>query len=124
MKRRIPRLLATLALSVAIPLTMMSAVAGPAGADHVPADTWSNYEKILLTKNTGEPIDLAVLPDSRVLHTARNGDVRLTDPSTGATEIINTIDVYANSEDGLQTVSIDPTSRRTTGSTSTTHRVR
>ena len=42
---------------------------------------WANYEKITLTKDVGEPIDLAVLPDKRVLHTARNGDVRLTDPA-------------------------------------------
>ncbi|WP_418608218.1 PQQ-dependent sugar dehydrogenase [Georgenia sp. SUBG003] len=48
------------------------------------------------------------MPDGSVLHTARNGDIRLTDPSTGVTEIVNTIDVYANSEDGLQTATLDP----------------
>ncbi|MFG1703305.1 PQQ-dependent sugar dehydrogenase [Nonomuraea sp. M3C6] len=73
-----------------------------------PATEWSSYEKITLTKNVGEPIDLAVLPDRRVLHTARNGDIRLTDPATGVTKIINTVPVYNNSEDGLQTVSLDP----------------
>ncbi|MFD0852906.1 PQQ-dependent sugar dehydrogenase, partial [Actinomadura adrarensis] len=73
-----------------------------------PATEWSNYEKITLTKSVGEPIDLAVLPDRRVLHTARNGDIRLTDPSTGITRVINTIPVYANSEDGLQTIALDP----------------
>ncbi|UBU09667.1 PQQ-dependent sugar dehydrogenase [Nonomuraea gerenzanensis] len=75
---------------------------------HDPATTWSSYEKITLTKNVGEPIDLAVLPDRRVLHTARNGDIRLTDPATGVTRIINTVPVYANSEDGLQTIALDP----------------
>lgn len=69
---------------------------------------WSNYERVLLTKDVGEPIDLAVLPDKRVLHTARNGDVRLTDPATGVTTVINTLPVYLNSEDGLQTVALDP----------------
>ena len=73
-----------------------------------PAPDWSNYEKITLTKDIGEPIDLAVLPDRRVLHTARNGDVRLTDPDTGVTKVVNTIHVYSNSEDGLQTVTLDP----------------
>src|SRR6478736_4143591 len=48
---------------------------------------WDNYEKTTLTKDVGEPIDLAVLPDGRVLHTARNGDVRLTDPATGVTRL-------------------------------------
>ena len=73
------------------------------------ADTdWGNYEKILLTKDVGEPIDMAVLPDRRVLHTARNGEVRVTDPATGVTELAGTIDVYANSEDGLQGVALAP----------------
>ncbi|MFJ6653428.1 PQQ-dependent sugar dehydrogenase [Microbacterium sp. NPDC091313] len=69
---------------------------------------WSNYERVLLTKDVGEPIDLAVMPDLTVLHTARNGDLRLTDPATGVTTIVNKIPVYANSEDGLQTVALDP----------------
>ncbi|WP_299534822.1 PQQ-dependent sugar dehydrogenase [uncultured Streptomyces sp.] len=73
-----------------------------------PALDWANYEKVTLTKDTGEPIDLAVLPDNRVLHTARNGDVRLTDPATGVTKVVNHIDVYQNSEMGLQTVTLDP----------------
>ena len=115
----------------ALALTALGAGALPAsahdGVDHppgteepgttppvtTPGDTaaaldWSNYEKVLLTKNVGEPIDLAVMPDSKVLHTARNGDVRLTDPATGVTKVVNTIPVYANSEDGLQTVALDP----------------
>ncbi|RKT79346.1 carbohydrate binding protein with CBM6 domain [Terracoccus luteus] len=80
------------------------------GVDHgdTPALDWSNYEKITLTKDTGEPIDLAVMPDLRVLTTARNGDIRLTDPDTGAVKVINTVPVYNNSEDGLQTVTLDP----------------
>ncbi len=69
---------------------------------------WSNYEKITLAKSVGEPVDMAVLPDLRVLTTARNGDLRLTDPGTGITKIINTLPVYNNSEDGLQTVALDP----------------
>ena len=69
---------------------------------------WSNYEKITLTKDTGEPIDMAVLPDGKVLHTARNGDVRLTDPDAGTTKIVTTVPVYNNSEDGLQTITPGP----------------
>ena len=54
------------------------AFAGPAAAhpghdhgDEVTATTWANYERVTLATTTGvgEPIDLAVLPDSRVLHT-------------------------------------------------------
>ncbi|MEU6784067.1 PQQ-dependent sugar dehydrogenase [Nonomuraea angiospora] len=88
-------------------LVLPGPLSGPAQA-HEPATEWSSYEKITLTKNVGEPIDLAVLPDRRVLHTARNGDLRLTDPASGVTKIVNTVPVYNNSEDGLQTVSLDP----------------
>ena len=76
------------------------ALAAPAaahdGVDHgaepgsEPALDWSNYEKITLTKDTGEPIDMAVLPDGKVLHTARNGDIRLTDPDAGTTKVVTT----------------------------------
>ncbi|GAA1268671.1 lectin [Sphaerisporangium rubeum] len=87
-----------------------AAPAGPAAAHpgHDPATEWTSYEKITLSKSVGEPIDLAVLPDRRVLHTARSGDIRLTDPATGITKVINTVPVYNNSEDGLQTIAIDP----------------
>ncbi|MFE5841686.1 PQQ-dependent sugar dehydrogenase [Streptomyces niveus] len=97
-------------LLVALPALGGVAVAPAAQAHpgHEHALDWSNYEKTTLTKDTGEPIDLAVLPDSRVLHTARNGDVRLTDPGTGVTKVVNHVDVYQNSENGLQTVTLDP----------------
>lgn len=102
----------------ALALTGVGLAVAPAtahdGVDHGAepgADTaldWSNYEKVLLTKNVGEPLDMAILPDSRVLHTARNGDIRLTDPATGTTRTINQVPVYANSEDGLQGIALDP----------------
>ncbi|MDH2428655.1 PQQ-dependent sugar dehydrogenase [Sphaerisporangium sp. TRM90804] len=95
---------------VATALVVAAPLAGPALAHpgHDPATEWSDYEKITLTKTVGEPIDLAVLPDRRVLHTARTGEVRLTDPATGVTKVVSTIPVYNNSEDGLQTIAIDP----------------
>ncbi|WP_277514145.1 PQQ-dependent sugar dehydrogenase, partial [Cellulosimicrobium cellulans] len=96
-----------------VPLTVSGAYAHPGheeGGDAAAAAAldWDSYEKVLLSKDTGEPIDLAVLPDSRVLHTARDGVVRLTDPMTGLTSQIAQLDVYKNSEDGLQGISLDP----------------
>ncbi|MFC5751222.1 PQQ-dependent sugar dehydrogenase [Actinomadura rugatobispora] len=105
--KRTSAVLGALAAAAALVLTALGTPA-QAHPGHDPATEWTNYEKITLTKNVGEPIDLAVLPDRRVLHTARNGEVRLTDPSSGVTRVINTIPVYANSEDGLQTIAIDP----------------
>ncbi|WP_194410174.1 PQQ-dependent sugar dehydrogenase [Microbacterium cremeum] len=112
MRNAAPRLvaLATGLLAAASVLVATPAAAHP-GHDHgdeISATTWANYERVTLSKDVGEPIDLAVLPDSRVLHTTRNGQVRLTDPAQGTTTVVNTIDVYSNSEDGLQTVTLDP----------------
>lgn len=109
MHRTLRRLI-TGVLLVALPALGSVAIAPAAQAhpDHESALDWSNYEKVTLSKDTGEPIDLAVLPDSRVLHTARNGDLRMTDPGTGVTKVINHLDVYQNSEMGLQTVTLDP----------------
>ncbi|GAB3240507.1 PQQ-dependent sugar dehydrogenase [Kineosporia babensis] len=109
-------LVSSLVVGLGSPKSAVANTGGHHGLAQAPEDpgaaddplNWANYEKVTLTKETGEPIDLAVLPDSRVLHTARNGVVRLTDPATGLTTTAGTFDVYSNSEDGLQTVTLDP----------------
>ncbi|MFE7507557.1 PQQ-dependent sugar dehydrogenase [Promicromonospora sp. NPDC057488] len=112
-KRSLAALAAAALVGTAL-VAMPAASAHPGHDEHdgeaaAAADTdWANYEKILLTKDVGEPIDMAVLPDLRVLHTARNGEVRVTDPATGVTKVVNTLDVYANSEDGLQGIALAP----------------
>ena len=72
------------------------------------ATIWRNYQKTLLTKEVGEPMDLAVLPDGRVLSTDRRGRVRLYDPADGSVSLAAELEVYAGEEDGLQTVTLDP----------------
>lgn len=101
---------ATVAALAAAGLTYAAATAVPGAVaeEAEPALDWTNYEKITLSKDVGEPVDMAVLPDGRVLTTARNGDVRLVDGDNGTTTLVNHIDVYANSEDGLQTIALDP----------------
>ncbi|MFE5411074.1 PQQ-dependent sugar dehydrogenase [Microbacterium sp. NPDC056569] len=112
MRNAAPR---AVALATGLLVAASLAVASPATAheghdhgDEISATTWANYERTTLSKDVGEAIDLAVLPDKRVLHTTRGGQVRLTDPAQGTTTVVNTIDVYSNSEDGLQTVTLDP----------------
>ncbi|MDG4772293.1 ThuA domain-containing protein [Solwaraspora sp. WMMD792] len=68
----------------------------------------SNYERVVLNDQPGEPMSLAVLPDGRVLHNTRSGEVRLYDPASGASPVISNIDVYQHDEDGLQSVTLDP----------------
>ncbi|MEV4315645.1 ThuA domain-containing protein [Actinocrispum sp. NPDC049592] len=72
------------------------------------ATVLGNYEKVTLNDEPGEPMSLAVLPDGRVLHNTRGGEIRLYDPKTGASPVITTIPVYSHDEDGLQTMAIDP----------------
>ena len=84
------------------------------------------FEKIMLNDFPGEPMNLAVLPDGRVLHTARTGEMRIHDPTTGGN--------IARGEYGrlLSTTrkgsrasrSTRRRSRRTSGSTRTTRRRR
>ncbi|HEV2779295.1 MAG TPA: ThuA domain-containing protein [Actinophytocola sp.] len=88
--------------------------AGLADGDCTPesggAPVDSDFDQITLAKGeevTGEPIALAVLPDRRVLHTGRDGEVWLTTPAA-TTTLAARIPVYNHDEDGLQGIAIDP----------------
>jgi glucose/arabinose dehydrogenase len=63
---------------------------------------------VTLNRFPGEPISLAVLPDRRVLHTARNGRIRINDPSTGLNLVAADLPVYQHDEEGVQGIAIDP----------------
>ena len=68
----------------------------------------SDFQKVTLDDFPGEPIALAVLPDKRVLHTARTGEVRINDPKSGRNILAAKIPVYQHDEEGVQGVAIDP----------------
>jgi cytochrome c len=72
------------------------------------ATTDAGYQKVTLNDRPGEPMDLAVLPDGRVLHTARTGEVRIHDPETGLNTIAANPELYEHDEEGMQSVAIDP----------------
>src|SRR5688572_16643629 len=89
-------------------LTSLPAAAHPGHEpDPVPTDQTA-FQKVTLNDRPGEPMSLAVLPDLRVLHTARTGQVRINDPRTGLNPIAATVPVYQHDEEGLQGVAIDP----------------
>ncbi|GLF98328.1 ThuA domain-containing protein [Streptomyces yaizuensis] len=84
--------------------------AGAAPAAAAPAPTAEQFQQVTLAKGaaeTGEPMSLAVLPDRGVLHTSRNGELRLTD-SAGNTRVVGKIPVYTHDEEGLQGIGLDP----------------
>lgn len=100
------------ALLAAASLTLTTPPAGAAVAD--PGDTTAaaaeDFQQVTLAKGepeVGEPMSLAVLPDRSVLHTSRDGELRLTD-AAGNTRIAGKLDVYSHDEEGLQGIGIDP----------------
>ncbi|WP_245833759.1 PQQ-dependent sugar dehydrogenase [Streptomyces aidingensis] len=72
------------------------------------APATEDFQKVVLNDTPGEPMDLAVLPDGRVLHTTRAGELWLHDPDTGLNTLAGELDVYLHDEEGLQSVAVDP----------------
>ncbi len=116
MHRKRPRLhkalaLLTGALLMAAPLAVAAPDASATSTrPAAKAAAEPEFQQVTLAKGveeTGEPMSLAVLPDSSVLHTSRDGTLRLTDAG-GTTRVAGRLDVYNHDEEGLQGVGIDP----------------
>ncbi|MGY6021486.1 PQQ-dependent sugar dehydrogenase [Streptomyces spinosirectus] len=100
-------LLAGASLSLTAPQAG-AAVADPGAAPAAAAA--EDFQQVTLAKGepeVGEPMSLAVLPDRSVLHTSRDGELRMTD-AAGNTRLIGKLDVYSHDEEGLQGVGVDP----------------
>ncbi|MFC8569265.1 ThuA domain-containing protein [Streptomyces sp. NPDC057245] len=96
-------------LTVGAPATVAGAHPGHPEHDE-PVAAEGQFQQVPLAKGeaeTGEPMSLAVLPDRSVLHTARDGTLRLTDQG-GVTKVAGQIPVYSHDEEGLQGVGVDP----------------
>ncbi|MET9548897.1 PQQ-dependent sugar dehydrogenase [Streptomyces sp. NPDC006627] len=118
MHRKRPRLrhqalaLLTGALLTGASLTLAAPTAGavPADPPATAAPAAEDFQQVTLAKGepeVGEPMTLSVLPDRSVLHTSRDGTLRLTD-AAGNTRIAGKIPVYTHDEEGLQGVAVDP----------------
>ena len=73
----------------------------------------SRFQKVTLNDRPGEPMALAVLPDGRVLHSARTGEIRLFNPKTGLNTMAadmreSPAGLYQHDEEGVQGVALDP----------------
>ncbi len=99
-----------LLLAVGTPATVALS-AHPGHPEHdEPAAAEGQFQQVPLAKGEpemGEPMSLAVLPDRSVLHTSRDGTLRLTDAG-GTTKVAYRLDVYSHDEEGLQGVGVDP----------------
>ncbi|MEQ8472820.1 MAG: ThuA domain-containing protein [Marinoscillum sp.] len=78
----------------------------------------NRFTKVVLDENLNEPVELAVLPDNRVLFIERRGAVKLYDPEGKSTKVIYELPVSHKyeikdngrdeAEDGLLGLAIDP----------------
>ncbi len=83
-------------------------IATPAATAQEAPPPDEEFQKVTLNDTPGESMDLAVLPDRRVLHTTRSGEVWLNEPDSGQNSLAAEIDVYEHDEEGLQSIAIDP----------------
>ncbi|MFG1874697.1 PQQ-dependent sugar dehydrogenase [Sphaerisporangium sp. NPDC049003] len=90
-------------------LLALALIAQPLPAHAAPVDP-AQFQQVTLAKGVaevGEPMSMAVMPDRSVVHTARDGTVRVTD-AAGNTKVSGKLAVYFNDEEGLQGVGVDP----------------
>ena len=66
------------------------------------------FQKIVLSQGLNEPMELAVLPDRRVLLIERVGGIKMYDPRSETTELLLTMNVHYGHEDGLLGLTLDP----------------
>ncbi|KOV87418.1 glycosyl hydrolase [Streptomyces sp. NRRL WC-3618] len=95
------------ALLAGASLTLVAPQAGAAVAEPAAVE---DFQQVTLAKGepeVGEPMSLAVLPDRSVLHTSRDGELRITD-AAGNTRLAGQLDVYSHDEEGLQGIGVDP----------------
>ena len=76
----------------------------PAG----PAPEETRFQKVELAANLNEPMELAVLPDGKVLFIERKGAVKLYDPGAGRVKEAGVLNVFHDLEDGLLGLALDP----------------
>jgi glucose/arabinose dehydrogenase len=108
--RRVRYLLTAVACAFGCLLPMPQAAAHQADPAAERKAAAVEFQQVTLAKGvaeTGEPMTLAVLPDRSVLHTSRDGTVRLTN-AAGTTAVAGKLDVYSHDEEGLQGVAVDP----------------
>jgi glucose/arabinose dehydrogenase len=99
----------SLLAGASLALVAPSADAADPKANAPAAAATEDFQQVTLAKGeaeVGEPMSLALLPDGSVLHTSRDGELRITD-AAGNTRLAGKLDVYSHDEEGLQGVGVD-----------------
>ncbi len=100
----------------ALALSLAAALAVPAvaSAQQTQSDypDQSAFQKVTLNDRPGEAMSLAVLPDNRVLHSARTGEIRIHNPRTGLNTLVADMKtgpkgLYQHDEEGMQGIAVD-----------------
>lgn len=67
-----------------------------------------SFTKTVVAEALNEPMQLAELPDGKIMLIERRGAIKLYDPATGLMNVAHTLPVIFENEDGLLGVAIDP----------------
>jgi glucose/arabinose dehydrogenase len=72
----------------------------------------SSFEKVVLTKDITDPMELGVARDGRVFIAERQGAIKLWEPATGTARMVGYLPVRMTIEDGLLGLTLDPNFER------------
>lgn len=68
----------------------------------------SHFEKVVLTTELTDPMEMGIAPDGRVFVAERFGPIKMWDPETGRTQMVGFVPVRMTIEDGLLGLTLDP----------------
>lgn len=68
----------------------------------------NRFQKVVLDSNLDEPMELEVLPNEDLLFIERKGAIKLYKASEQTTQLLTTLPVFSELEDGLLGVALDP----------------
>lgn len=67
-----------------------------------------SFTKTVVAEALNEPMQIAELPDGKIMLIERRGAIKLFDPATGLMNVAHTLPVIFENEDGLMGLAIDP----------------
>ncbi|MBK7940143.1 MAG: PQQ-dependent sugar dehydrogenase [Lewinellaceae bacterium] len=67
-----------------------------------------SFSKTVVAEALNEPMQIAELPDGKIILIERKGAIKLYDPATGLINVAHTLPVISENEDGLMGLAVDP----------------